>query len=127
MENKDSMELITQHICLTKDVGGNNNLFGGIMMAWLDEAAAIMSMQKAESNQMVTVAADKIHFIQPVKVGDIVQIKGRVKHTGKTSITIFLHAESLDPESQTARIVCETDFVFVNLDKWGNKAPIKQQ
>ena len=126
MEQKDDMKMITQHICLTRDVGGHNNLFGGVMMSWLDEAAAILALQTARTNSMVTVAADKIHFIQPVKVGDVVQIMGQVKNIGTTSITIFLHAQSLDPETQTARVVCETEFVFVNLDKWGNKAPIKR-
>lgn len=120
----ENMALITQHMCLAKDVGGHNNLFGGIMMAWLDEAAAILACEKARSNRLVTVVANQIKFIQPVKVADIVQIYGNVKNVGTTSITVFLRAFSLDPETQTQRVVCETDITFVNIDKWGNKAPI---
>ncbi len=124
---KEEMTLITQHMCLAKDVGGHNNLFGGIMMAWLDEAAAIHACEKARSNRLVTVVADQVKFIQPVKVADIVQIFGGVKKIGVTSITIELRAFSLDPETQTQRVVCETDITFVNIDKWGSKAPINIQ
>jgi len=120
------MELITQHICLEKDVGAHGNLFGGTMMAWLDEAAAILACQKARTNRMVTVLADQTKFIQPVKVGDIVRICGKIEKFGVTSITVFLSVNSVDPETQSERSVCETRMVFVNIDKWGNKAPIKR-
>lgn len=120
------MELITQHICLEKDVGAHGNLFGGIMMAWLDESAAILSCQFARSNRMVTLVANEIRFIQPVKVGDIAQIKGKIERIGKTSVTVKLVVNSIDPETQSERNVCETSMVFVNIDKWGNKAPIKK-
>lgn len=119
------MELITQHICLEKDVGAHGNLFGGIMMAWLDEAAAILACQHARSNRMVTLVANEVRFIQPVKVGDIVQIKGKIDRIGKTSVTVTLDVNSIDPETQSERKVCDTSMVFVNIDKWGNKAPIR--
>jgi len=120
------MDLITQHICLEKDVGAHGNLFGGIMMAWLDESAAIMACQYARSNRMVTLVANEIRFIQPVKVGDIARIKGKIERVGTTSVTIKLIVASLDPETLSERNVCETSMVFVNIDKWGNKAPIKK-
>jgi acyl-CoA thioesterase YciA len=120
------MELITQHMCLEKDVGIHGNLFGGIMMAWLDESAAILACQYARSNRMVTVLVNETRFIQPVKVGDIAQIKGKIEHIGKTSVTVKLVVNSIDPENQAERNVCETSMVFVNIDKWGNKAPIKK-
>ena len=120
------MDLITQHICLEKDVCIHGNLFGGIMMAWLDESAAIMECQYARSNRMVTLMANEIRFIQPVKVGDIAQIKGEIERVGTTSVTVKLIVSSLDPETLSERNVCETSMVFVNIDKWGNKAPIKK-
>lgn len=118
------MELITQHLCLEKDVGVHGNLFGGIMMAWLDESAAIMAYKHARSNRLVTCVADEMRFIQPVKVGDIVEISGEILKVGHTSLTIQLRVQSSDPETLTRRSVCETKMVFVNIDKWGNKAPI---
>jgi acyl-CoA thioesterase YciA len=120
-----NFQLITQHICLEKDIGNYGNLFGGIMMSWLDEAAAILTYKTARSNRMVTLLVERLEFIQPVKVGDVVVLSGRVIKIGTTSITVEISVSSLDPETQTERKVCETKMVFVNIDKWGNKAPIK--
>ena len=120
------MDLITQHLCLEKDIGAHGNLFGGIMMAWLDESAAILACQTAKTNRMVTAVAEQVKFIQPVKVGDIAQIKGEVEHIGNTSVTVILNVTSIDPETKSHRRVCETKMVFVKIDKWGNKAPISE-
>ena len=119
------MEIITQHICKESDVGNHGNMFGGILMSWLDEAAAILAMTTAQSTQMVTVLADKIRFIEPIKVGDIVQILGKVEKIGTTSITMFLEAISVDSEALSKRKVGDIRMVFVNIDKWGKKTPIK--
>ena len=37
---KTPMKLITKKICMTKDIGIHGNVFGGILMSWIDEAAA---------------------------------------------------------------------------------------
>ena len=42
------MELISTHFVKTQDVGYHGNLFGGVMLAWLDEAAAAYAAQAAE-------------------------------------------------------------------------------
>ena len=39
----EQMQLITTHIAMTRDMGVHGNLFGGIMMAWIDEAASVMA------------------------------------------------------------------------------------
>ena len=35
-----SKQLIQKKVCMTKDIGVNNNLFGGYLLQWIDEAAA---------------------------------------------------------------------------------------
>ena len=37
------MKLISSHVCMTKDVGFHGNLFGGLMLSWLDEAGATLA------------------------------------------------------------------------------------
>jgi acyl-CoA thioesterase YciA len=118
------MQLITQHMCLEKDVGANGNLFGGFMMAWLDEAAAILAFQSTKSCSMVTMLTKEIKFIKPVKVGDIIQIKGEVEKMGSSSVTIGLEVNSHHPSTQVEEVVCKTSFVFVRIDKNGNKQAI---
>ena len=47
------MELISTHFVKTQDVGYHGNLFGGVMLAWLDEAAAAFAAQAADTPRMV--------------------------------------------------------------------------
>ena len=118
------MKLITQHMCLEKDVGANGNLFGGFLMAWLDEAAGILAFQSTKSCTMVTMLTKEIKFIRPIKVGDIIQIKGEIEKMGHSSVTIGLKVNSHHPETQIEELVCQTSFVFVKIDKNGNKQAI---
>ena len=43
------MELISTHFIKTQDIGYHGNLFGGVMLAWLDEAAAAFAAQVADT------------------------------------------------------------------------------
>ena len=56
------MELISTHVCKQSDVGFHGNLFGGLMLAWLDEAAVAYVCQMCDTPRMVTVSIDKCEF-----------------------------------------------------------------
>ena len=49
------MELISNHVCMKKDLGIHNNLFGGFLLAWLDEAGASYATNICETPLMVTI------------------------------------------------------------------------
>ena len=119
------MDLITTKVCMAKDIGVHGNLFGGIMLAWLDEAGAAYACEKAHSTHMVTRCIDKVEFTRPVKVGRIVKIYGTVLKTGKTSLKIRLEAKSYNPHSGILKDVCNTDMVFVRIDDDGDSLVIQ--
>ena len=48
------MQLISTHMCKEGDCGYHGNLFGGVMLSWLDEAAAAFACQVADTGRMVT-------------------------------------------------------------------------
>ena len=101
MSNKDEltndMELISTHVCKVSDVGFHGNLFGGQMLAWLDEAAAAYVCQMCDSPQMVTVKVDTVHFKLPVRPHQIIKIYGRLKGIRTTTATVELEARRHSP------------------------------
>lgn len=109
------MEFISTKLCFVKDVGLNGNLFGGNMLAWMDEIAAIYAMKKTKEQNLVTFRFGEIRFNHPVKVNDIVDFYGEVTHRGKTSISFNLVAQV------NSYVVFITDCTFVALDTEGNK------
>jgi len=121
------MELITTKVCMAKDIGVHGNLFGGMMLSWLDEAGAAYACQKGDSTQMVTRFMNQVEFKRPVKVGRIVKIYGKVLEVGNTSIKIFLEARSHNPHTNRQKTVCDTEMVFVRLDQDGEPQPLSEK
>ena len=119
------MQLITTKVCLMSDIGVHGNLFGGTMLAWLDEAGAAYACQVAKSTKMVTRFISGVEFCRPVKVGRIVKIYGELTKLGKTSVKIKLEARSHNPHSARQKIVCSTEMVFVRIDEDGDALPIE--
>ena len=67
-------ELISTHVCKSKDVGVHGNLFGGTMLSWLDEAGAAFSAQVCGTPRMVTKCISEVVFHKPVRPGQIIKI-----------------------------------------------------
>ena len=121
------MELITTHVCKESNVGFHGNLFGGTMLAWLDEAGAAYSAQLCDSPRMVTVMISEVFFRKPVRPGQIVKIYGEPVEAGTSSVTIQLEARRHSPYNGTQRVVCSTQMKFVRIDGDGEAIPISDK
>lgn len=118
------MELITTHICMVKDIGVHGNMFGGIMLAWIDEAASAMVIQTCKTPNMVTVKVDELTFKKKVKEGFLIKIYGEVTRIGNTSITLNIEARKESVYSGDEDVVCHTSTTFVRIDEAGDPTPI---
>lgn len=118
------MELITRNLCKTSDLGVHGNLFGGRMLSWLDEAAAMMVTKICKTKSMVTLKMDGIEFHTPVKENHIVTIYGEVVGIGTTSITVKLQAKKYDVHNEAETDVCSVTMVFVNVTDETKPRPI---
>ena len=121
------MKLIATHICLAKDLGVHNNLFGGVMLAWLDEAGAALAAQIINTPRVVTVMLDRVEFHRPVKTGNLIKIYGEVKEFGTTSITLHLEAKKESPYTAQKKTVCSTNIKFVRIDSDGEPVPVSER
>jgi len=81
----------------------------------MDECGAIMAAEEMKSKSVVTAHMDEVNFKKPVKVHDILFISGEVMHYGETSLTIYLQAETFNPENDERSLVCSTKMVFVHI------------
>jgi acyl-CoA thioesterase YciA len=118
------MKLISTKLCKTSDIGVNENLFGGIMLSWLDEAGGILASNIACSSNMITLKMDEVLFKHPVKVKEQIRIYGEVDKMGRTSVSLYLEARRVNLRTQTEEVVCSTKMVFVRVDKDGRPAPV---
>ena len=118
------MKLITKKICMSKDIGIHGNLFGGILMAWIDEAAAAFATEYCHTPNMVTLRVGELLFKKPIKSGNHIRLYGEVDRLGSTSITLKIDVRKYNLYSGEETVVCTTSITFVRIDDDGNPTAI---
>ena len=121
------MELISTHFCKSANVGYHGNLFGGTMLAWLDEAGAAFACQACDTPRMVTKKITEVVFNKPVRPGQIIKIYAKVREVGSTSIVIHLEARRHSVYNGSQRTVLTTDMTFVRIDGDGEPIQISEK
>jgi len=118
------MQLISTHICKTRDVGNHGNLFGGVMLAWIDESGAALAAEFAETGKIVTKHISALDFKNAVRPGQLIKMYGKVLKVGKSSLTIQVEARRHSVYNGTQKLVCQCDMVFVRIEGDGEPVPI---
>jgi acyl-CoA hydrolase len=99
-------------------------MFGGIMMQWIDVCAGVAAMRHA-TGAVLTASIDRLDFLSPVKVGEIVVLHAQVNYTAKTSMEVGCRVETEDMRTGTRRYVTKAYLTFVAVDEHGRPRPIQ--
>tara|TARA_R110001592_G_scaffold286504_1_gene555095 strand:- start:1525 stop:1914 length:390 start_codon:yes stop_codon:yes gene_type:complete len=70
------------------DLNPNSTLFGGRLLEWIDEEAALYTIVQLENKHVVTKFISEINFINAPRQGDIIEIGIEAVTFGRTSITL---------------------------------------
>lgn len=110
-------------IVLPSDANVLGTIFGGKIMSWIDIAGAIAAGRHARG-VVVTASIDALHFIAPVKVGDVVHIKASVNYAGRTSMEIGVRVDSENLVTGDMHHTASAYTTFVALDAHGKPTPV---
>lgn len=116
--------LLAKRVVMARDIGIHGNLFGGMLMAWLDEAAVAFATEYCCTPNMVTVKVGELVFRRPLKAGNHIRIYGAVAELGTRSITLNIDARKYNLYSGDETVVCTTTMTFVRIDDDGTSTPI---
>ncbi len=97
-------------------------LFGGIMMQWIDVCAGVSAMRHA-GGSVVTASIDRLDFLVPVRVGDIVVLQSKVNFTHRSSMEVGVRVEVEDPKTRSRLYTTKAYLTFVAMDE--NNRPRK--
>jgi len=120
------MELISTKICKTSDLGVNDNLFGGTLLAWMDEAGGSFAAMNCCTPNMITLKIDEVLFKRPVKVKQHIKIYGKILGVGKSSLKLLVEARRINFIDGSTESVCSTQMLFVRVNKDGKAIPINE-
>jgi len=105
------------------DANPAGNVFGGAILKHIDMVAGIVAQRHSQTNA-VTVSMDKISFLKPVLVGNVLFVTARVNYVQKSSMEIEVNVEAEDIAKGT-RVHTGNAFVtFVALDTNGKPSSV---
>lgn len=119
---RDSLVVKTS-IVFPPDTNNLGTMFGGKLMAHIDDIAAISAMRHARS-YVVTASTDSVDFIHPIHEGHAVCLESFVTYTGRTSMEVIVKVVEEDLVT-AGRHLCAISFLtFVSIDKNGKPVPV---
>ena len=111
-------QVIMHELVLPNDTNLLGNVLGGRVMHLMDMCAA-MSAYKHARTAVVTASVDRLDFLAPVKMGDIMILKSSVNYTGKSSMEVGVRIESENPKTGSIYHTSSAYLTFVSLNDNG--------
>jgi acyl-CoA hydrolase len=103
-----------------EDLNPNGTLFGGSLLRWIDEEAAIYAICQLDNQRVVTKLISEVNFVSSARQGDIIELGITATDFGRTSIT--LRCEVRNKVTRKSILTIEK-MVFVNMGVDGKPAP----
>jgi acyl-CoA hydrolase len=116
---------MTQIVMPTHTNGVGGVLFGGMLVQWIDVCAAVAAMRHA-GGSAVTASIDRLDFLVPIRVGDVVVLQAQVNYASRTSMEVGCRVETEDPRTGERRYTTKAYLTFVATDAQGRPRPVPQ-
>src|ERR1041384_1799546 len=117
---EEGMNFHTRKWVKPEDLNPNQTLFGGKLLQWIDEEAALYAIIQLENTHVVTKFISEINFISAPRQGDIIEIGIVATHFGKTSITLKCEVRN---KMNREKILTIDKIVFINVNANGEPVP----
>ncbi|MGP6220034.1 acyl-CoA thioesterase [Caldiplasma sukawensis] len=126
-EEKSWTESLTvmERLVLPPDTNVFNSLYGGRLMEWIDNVAAIVSFKHCRQ-RTVTGSIDNIFFLSPIHLGYIVRMEGRINYTTRSTMEIEVNVHSQDPGTGKIKFATKAYLTYVAIDQDGRPTFIPQ-
>ncbi|HEX2451023.1 MAG TPA: acyl-CoA thioesterase [Gemmatimonadales bacterium] len=105
------------------DVNFGGKVHGGAVMKWIDQAGYTCAAGWT-GRYCVTVYVGGIHFVQPIHVGDVVEVRALVIYTGRSSLHVAVDVYARNPRETDGRRTGHCVIVFVPLGEHGRPEPV---
>ena len=98
------------------DINANGHIFGGWVLSQMDIAGGIVAARRS-NGPVATVAIERMEFIQPINLRDLISVFATVERVGRTSMGVRIEVIAHRDRGKTEVKVTEGLFTFVALDE----------
>lgn len=122
-KHKDETSIVMAQRLLPQDTNPAGNIHGGVILKHIDLTAATVAMRHARCN-VVTASIDRMDFLRPVHVGELVLFKASLNYVGSTSMEVGVRVEAENLITGEVRYTNSAYLTFVALDPNGKPTPV---
>jgi len=113
----------TSQLMMPQHSNNLNNVFGGVILAMMDTAAAVSAIRHARTT-CVTVSVDRVDFRQPIYLGELVIMKCSVNFVGRTSMEVGVRVEAEHLQTGVRRHTNSCYLTYVAVDPTGRPVEV---
>ncbi|MDR9388470.1 MAG: hotdog domain-containing protein [Balneolaceae bacterium] len=114
------LRFFSRKLIKPQDLNAHGTLFGGSVLAWIDEEAAIYCICQLNKKNIVTKYMSEINFVSSAKVGDVIEIGMETIGFGRSSIKVRCEVRHKFTKQTIIKI---DEIVFVHVDEHGKSTP----
>jgi acyl-CoA thioesterase YciA len=108
------------------DINANGHIFGGWVLSQMDIAAGIVASRRADG-PVATIAIERMEFIAPIHLRDLISVFAQVEHVGRTSMNVRIEVIAQRDRGATEVKVTEGLYTFVALDEKHRPRPVEPE
>ncbi len=114
------MQFHSRKLIKPQDLNAHGTLFGGTVLSWVDEEAAIFVSCQLGKGNIVTKYMSEINFVNSAKLGEVIEIGMETVKFGRSSITVKSEVRN---KFTKETIITIDKIVFVHVDQFGRPQP----
>ncbi len=107
---------------LPRDANPYGNIFGGVILSYIDQAAFIEAREHG-MHRWVTASVNRVDFLAPVRIGDVVEFFTRTHKTGTSSVEVGIRVEANRYATHDKVLVTEAVLTMVAVNATGKPIP----
>ncbi|NJN41970.1 MAG: acyl-CoA thioesterase [Flammeovirgaceae bacterium] len=119
---KDSQTTITE-LMIPSYANFGGKIHGGIVLSLMDKVAYACASKHA-GTYCVTVTVDKVEFLQPIEVGELVSLHASVNHVGNSSMVVGIKVIAENVKQGTVKHTNSSYFTMVAKDDANSPTPV---
>jgi len=127
MENNfkttEESQITMTQLMLPSNSNFSGKIHGGFILGLMDQIAFACA-SKHSRNYCVTASVNKVDFLNPIEVGELVTLKASINFTGRTSMVIGVRVESENIQTGEKKHCNSSYFTMVAKDKNGNNVEV---
>lgn len=118
----DDRALALRVVSMPRDTNPNGTIFGGVILSYVDQAAMVAALRHAHC-VWVTASMERVDFIAPVFLGDIIELYAHTTRVGTKSVQICVEVDARRHNTGEPIRVTTATVTMVSLDRAGRPVP----